>query len=74
MTYTEQAEWLYKKYYAELYALTDLRPRVAKICATVAIDLVMEDARDSYDLDGTTYDGSQHEVWWNNVKQELQKL
>jgi len=44
----DKAKEIYDKYYAELYALTDLRPRVAMQCALIYCDGMIAELSNPY--------------------------
>jgi hypothetical protein len=64
MTPKEKAQDLYFKFYSEILSLRD---EPAKQCALIAVDEILDEL---YYTESTKY-GT---IFWNKVKQEIEKL
>lgn len=71
MTPKQKAEELFSKYsYLSKNHVPTLGIKVAKQCALIAVDEILEVARDAYHEEVLAI----HMIYWDKVKQEIEKL
>ena len=73
MTLKEKAQELYNKFYSAIPRVDDdgqHEHASAKQCALIAVDEILEVARDAYHEEVLGI----HMIYWNKVKQEIEKL
>ena len=67
LTAPEKADELVNTFYGELYPLTELRPRIARQCALIHVDGVIEVLQEIPDVYSTWH-------FWREVRKEIIKM